>query len=883
MAPAAIGWSTGWPPLLAALVTGASARDADPRVTTGGGLKAIEQRTDARPAALRPRRLVGRDRETADVTDLVLSSPVTTLIGPGGVGKTALAMTAAAACADSFPDGVIAVWLASLRSADLVGAEVAAALGLPKSGGRSYEEALSEWLADRDILLLLDNCEHVVSAVGDLVDALTARLPRLRILATSREPLWVDGEGCYRLAPLPVVAADASIEEVDASPAVQLFRERAGARLRDPLSTERASRLVGEICRRLDGLPLAIELAAARATGLDLRDITAHLDDLFNLLPQAARRADGGHRSLRATVEWSDTLLTEEERRLLSRLGVFAGGFDLPAIKGICATEGQSAAQIAHLTARLVEKSLLMKAGDEGRYQLLETIRQYAIETLSAAGALDAVRDRHARWFLEAALHEAAHLTTGPERPRIEALTQAEDNVRVAMDRLIDIAPEEALALAANLTMFWWVQGKHKEGMRWLDRALSAAAGAPPELRAFGLFGKAFLFVHDTDDWAAAAPLFDQGIAEIGDVASPVLAFLQCLRGECDAITGSPQSAIARTRAGLEIISRFPDKWGQSVARWNAGYALLSAGDVEGAMACFEEVADPDSGNQALIRLVAYQSLGEIWERRDAPARAHPLYEAALRLRREIGAVRLGAVHGSLPQGLLAVARNAAKLGQREAAAILLHEALPLAEQMREEATATAIRSLLGQMAGVIRARTGTLRPEGGVWRVEFDGVRAHVPDAKGLWHLRELLARPHEPVSAVSLIAMHSEAPLPVGDAGPQLDREALRQYRRRLADLDRDMAEAEEHHDAGRATKVGGEREALLGELARATGLGGRSRRIGSSAEKARLNVTRTIRHAMKQLAEVAPELGAHLDESIATGASCCYEPSGEVVWTT
>ena len=693
----------------------------------------------------------------------------TTLIGPGGVGKTALAMTVAAACAESFPDGVIAVWLASLRSAELVGAEVAAALGLPKSGGRSYEDALSEWLADRDILLLLDNCEHVVPAVADLVDALTARLPRLRILATSREPLWVDGEGCYRLAPLPVVPADASFEEVAASPAVQLFRERAGARMRAPLGTERASRLVGEICRRLDGLPLAIELTAARATGLDLQDITAHLDDLFNLLPQPARRADGGQRSLRATVEWSDTLLTEQERRLLSRLGVFAGGFDLSAIKGICATEGQTAAQIAHLTARLVEKSLLMKAGDEGRYQLLETIRQYAIENLTAAGEIDPVRDRHARWFLDAALHEAVNLATGPERPRIEALIRAEDNVRVALDRLIDIAPEEALALAANLTMFWWVQGKHKEGMRWLDRALGAAAGAQPELRAFGLFSTAFLFVHDTDDWAAAAPLFDQGIAVVSSpvgaspaappVAAPVLAYLLCLRGECDAIAGASKSAVARTQEGLAIISRFPDKWGQAVARWNVGYALLSAGDVEGAIAAFEEIAEPAKGNQALIRLIAYQSLGEIWEKRGVPDRARSLYEAALRLRREIGAVRLGSVHGSLPQGLLAVARNTARLGQREAAATLLREALPLAEQMREETTAALIRTLLGQTTGTRPAHAGTLRPEGGVWRVELDGESAHVADAKGLWHLRELLARPHEPVSAVSLIAMHSAA----------------------------------------------------------------------------------------------------------------------------
>jgi predicted ATPase len=290
-----------------------------------------------RAPAPRPRRLLGR-------------------VGPGGVGKTALATTVAATInREEFADGVAVVWLAHLRSAELVAAEVAAAIQLTRSGGLSYEDALTEWLVDKDILLVLDNCEHLVSAVADLVDSLTSRLPRLRILATSREPLWVDGEIGHRLFPLPLAGLHASLEEIGASPAVQLFRERAGARQEESLKTARACRVIGEICRRLDGLPLAIELAAARATGLDLEDITSHLDDLFNLLPRPARRADGGQRSLRATVEWSDALLTQEERGFLHRMAVFAGGFDLAAINGICATEGQSAAQGADLTARLVE------------------------------------------------------------------------------------------------------------------------------------------------------------------------------------------------------------------------------------------------------------------------------------------------------------------------------------------------------------------------------------------------------------------------------------------------------------------------------------------------------------------------------------------------
>jgi predicted ATPase len=290
---------------------------------------------------------VGRDRELGEIAEAITSSSLTTVTGPGGVGKTALALAVAAASSAHFPDGVFIVWLASLRSADLVAGEIAAQVGMQRSGGQSNKDALARWLADRDVLLVLDNCEHVVSAVADLVEDLTAHLPRLRVLATSREPLWVVDEVNYRLAPLP---------EGDA---VQLFQERAGARAQASLDGERAGELVGEICRRVDGLPLAIELAAARVVGLDLQDISRHLDDLFDLLPQQVRRADGAQRSLRATVEWSDALLTEDERLVLRRMAVFAGGFDLAAIDAVCASDGQTSAQIADLTARLVEKSLL--------------------------------------------------------------------------------------------------------------------------------------------------------------------------------------------------------------------------------------------------------------------------------------------------------------------------------------------------------------------------------------------------------------------------------------------------------------------------------------------------------------------------------------------
>ena len=236
-----------------------------------------------------------------------------------------------------------------------------------------------------------------------------------------------------------------------------------------------------------------------------------------------------------------------------------------------------------------------------------------------------------------------------------------------------------------------------------------------------------------------------------------------------------------------------------------------------------------------------------------------------------------------MPTALLAVARVAEKQGDVATAAKLLREGLPLAEEMREVATAHQMAELLRTASQVEPTQRATLRPEGGVWRIDFGGTDVCVPDLKGLWHLRELVSRPHEFVSALALIGASSEEPIPPGDAGPLLDRAALRQYRRRLAELDDDLDDAVVRSDAEMQAKRSAERDALIAELKRATGLGGRTRRSGSPAEKARLNVTRTIRHAIADLSTRVPELAEHLDESIVTGVSCCYEPRTNIVWTT
>jgi len=665
------------------------------------------------PSAIqRPRQLLGRDQELADVIQSVRTHAVTTLVGPGGVGKTALSSAVAAAAAapasatsaGMFFDGVVTVWLAPLRAAELVAAEVAVALGLTRSGGLDHLVALTRWLVDKDLLLVLDNCEHVVGAVADLVDALTARLPGLHVLATSREPLWVDGEVSLRLQPLPlpVAGAQASLLDIEASPAVQLFRARVGAQHAEMLKTERAGRLAAEICRRVDGLPLAIELAAARAMGLGLEDIHLHLDDLFELLPRPARRVDGGQRSLRDTVQWSDGLLSEQERRLLHRMAVFAGGFNLSAINAICADPEQSQTQTAALTARLVEKSLLIKLGESGRYQLLETIRQFAQEQLAGAGEQDALRDRHAHYYRGVALPACAGFTSGPERPHIETIAQIEDNLRVALARLVQTAPEAALELAAGLTNFWWIQGKLHEATGRLEKALAAARNAPPELRATGLFSMAFALAHDTDDWQAAARWLDEGIELLSAHVEPplILGMLHCLRAECDVFGGDAPSAVIRSQTGLAIAARFPDSWGLAFCLWNAAFAKQSVGELDEALSLFREmIALCLRRRYSLPEMVGSNTMAEILEARGELEASRAVFERAYQLRQDLGASRMGYVHGSMAASMLAVARVAAKQGDVAAASPLLTEALPLAQAMRDSPLTRQIEELIGSLA----------------------------------------------------------------------------------------------------------------------------------------------------------------------------------------
>ena len=386
-----------------------------------------------------------------------------TLTGAGGVGKTRLAVQIAAQMAGEFSDGVWYVDLAPITDPDLCRSTVARALGLPDQPGRSTMDTLLRFVRDRQMLVVLDNCEHLLDACAELVVALLGGAPGLTVLATSREPIGVGGEASWRVPSLSL-----------ADEAIELFADR--ARLPGPVSPSPMTtpRRWAEICRRLDGMPLAIELAAARVRALSLSEILDSLHDRFRLLTGGARTAVRRQQTLRASVDWSHALLTEPERVLFRRLAVFLGGFDLDAAQAVAGGGDVERYQVLDQLTLLVDKSLVVAEDSRGRtrYRLLETVRQYALEKLGESGEADAVRARHRDHYTAMAALLDAPAGSDYEQ-RIEQAETEIDNLRAAFAWSRENSDVElALALASSLQPLWHARGRLREGLAWFDAAL---------------------------------------------------------------------------------------------------------------------------------------------------------------------------------------------------------------------------------------------------------------------------------------------------------------------------------------------------------------------------------------------------------------------------
>ena len=441
---------------------------------------------------------IGRERER-ELRGLLERARLLTLTGPGGAGKTRLALELAARHESDFEHGVHLVELAPVADPALVVEEIATALGMQLPSERDPLDLLRAQIGERCLLLVLDNCEHLVETCAMLADRLLRACPSLRLLATSRERLRIDGEVAWRVPPLSLPQQDADVKaaEVERFEAVRLFCQRAAEAAPGFALTDQIAATVAEICRGLDGMPLALELAAARAAVLSPAQIAERLSDALALLRGGSRVGLTRQQTLRATLSWSHDLLSEPERKLYRRLGVFAGSFGIEGVEGICASCEAGDGDALNLLGQLADKSLVQVEGGPGanRYRLLETVRQDARERLEHAGEHARLEASHREWYL--ALAEAADRDLDPTVASVwsaERLEVEHDDLRAALVAAIRSDPSAALRMACSLWWFWMTRGYFAEGLRWLADALGAAPDQTPE-RARGLFAMGGLCV----------------------------------------------------------------------------------------------------------------------------------------------------------------------------------------------------------------------------------------------------------------------------------------------------------------------------------------------------------------------------------------------------
>jgi DNA-binding NtrC family response regulator/predicted ATPase len=622
--------------------------------------------------------LIGREHELHEIARRLGTNRVVTLTGTGGVGKTRLALSVGPQLRDLCPDGVWFVELASVVDGALLAQTVASALGLPEEASRPPREILADALGERQALLILDNCEHLVAACAELAETLLRACPRLRVLATSRERLNIAGESTFKVPPLALPDEHARApEHLVRSEAVRLFVERARLVAPDFTLTDENAPAVAQLCRRLDGLPLAIELAAARVRLLRVEQILARLDDRFRLLTGGSRTTLPRQQTLRAALDWSHDLLSEQERTLFRRLSVFAGGFTLEAVEGVCAGPGVEGSQVLDLLAQLVDKSLVLvesadPAASVARYRLLETIWEYCREQVITAGEVAWLRGRHRTWFLALA-EEAQRRGQGAEQVAwLDRLETEYENLQAALGwRDQNPASEDSrLRLGAALWRFWEVRGQLREGRDWLEAILAEAGHGAPAARARALNGAGNL-ARDLGDYARAAEHHAEALRlrrEIGDTPG-VASSLNNLGAVAHdrARYGAAQKHFADALAAWRETR---DQEGLAVSLNNLGRTMRFQGDFAGGAAlCGESLEQFRAIGHPWGIARALNSLANTAHYRGDLAGAQPLYEESLRLRRLVGdrsgiAVSLNSLallHGLA--GQLEPARELAKEG----------------------------------------------------------------------------------------------------------------------------------------------------------------------------------------------------------------------------
>lgn len=631
---------------------------------------------------------VGRRQASVRLRQALSESRLVTLTGAGGVGKSRLALYVAHRAARTYADGAWLVEVAKLRDPALVASAVAAGFELQEQSTRDAEAVLVDYLADRQLLLVMDNCEHLLDECGRLVATLLGAAPRLRVLATSRWPLGITEEHVWPVPPLSVSAAEQATADAvptqrqsTRSEALTLFEDRAAAVLPSFQITSDNEARVAQLCRRLDGVPLAIELAAVRMRALSVEQILARLEDRFRLLDSGSRTALPRHQTLRAAVEWSFELCTEQEKLLWARCSVFAGDFDLESAAAVCADNELTRDDMLVAVRGLVDKSVLVREeiDTQVRYRLLETIRRYGQERLAQVGATSMLRRRHRDHYLRLAEQSDAE-SWGPDQPQWAARLRAERaNLWAALEYCIDTPGEghTGLRLGGALWFYWMACGYAREGRHWLTRAL-ARDTEPGRERARALWVAGWIAVVQGDNAAArvlledsrdlarrlhdetnlsyateflgdaesfvdhasrALPLLDEAIAHHRAARSWTLPAVLALipRARVSFQLGDVDQAVSLLTEGQEICRSVGEHWGLSWLSLNLGFILSITGDPEAAAGLLHEALRKKNELRDLLGIPFCVELLACIAAGDDPDRAAILFGGAGRMWELVG------------------------------------------------------------------------------------------------------------------------------------------------------------------------------------------------------------------------------------------------------
>lgn len=636
---------------------------------------------------------IGRKREMAEVKRLLSTTRLLTLTGAGGTGKTRLALQVAADLIDEFPDGVWVIELAPLADPTLIPQTVVSVLGLYDESGQAPMRILADYLNAKAALLVLDNCEHLIDACARFADAILHATPNVKILAPSRETFGIGGETTYHVPSLALPPRDPNLQqlkELSQYEAVRLFTDRALAVQPEFRVTNMNAPAVVQICYRLDGIPLAIELAAARVKVLAVEQIAARLDDAFRVLTGGSRTAMPRQQTLRASIDWSHGLLETAERVLFRRLAIFAGGWTLDAAEGTCAGDGFETCDVLDLLQSLVNKSLV--TADEQtdcllpRYHLLETVRQYAREKLLESGEGRVLRERHLNYFLQLAEVANPKLQGAEQVNWLNRLDGDQDNFRTALTCAMETAADKGLCLSDSLSDYWRFRGYWFEAREWFAKMLALPAASSPTAARARVLGRATHRAYFQGDRARLKAMLEESMAiwkTVGDKKG--LAKTLDDLGRLASAQGDFAIAEQFYREGLDLCREQGDKPG-------TGRALLSLGNVAAAQRDWTKAT-------ALLQesLVAYRELGskeisfEILERNPAHelglvaesqgdfARALEFYEEALTLEREMGNTH------HIAWALRYLGGHLCREGDFARAKSLYEESLTLVQSMRDK------------------------------------------------------------------------------------------------------------------------------------------------------------------------------------------------------